>query len=120
MSEIALQKRILLALHKQGIVHVIRNNVGVAVPLSGNRPVRYGLGTGSPDLVGIVRGSGRAVGFEIKTPTGRVRKEQTAWIALFNKLGGYGCIVRSIDEALAEAEYAATGRRVAYTVPKKA
>lgn len=75
-----------------------RNNVGVGEMQGGVR-VRFGLGTGSADLVGLYRG--RFVAVEIKTPTGRQSAEQRTWQALVERKGGVYAIVRSADEARA-------------------
>jgi VRR-NUC domain-containing protein len=70
--------------------------------------VRYGLGNGSPDLVGVLR-NGRCVGLEVKTAGGRVAREQTAWMTAARKWGVFCCVVRSIDEAMAAIERAERG-----------
>lgn len=79
-----------------------RNNCGVAEHWKPGaaRPdvVRYGLAVGSADLVGVV--GGRFVALEVKTPAGRVTEEQTQWLALVERCGGVGRVVRSVDEAL--------------------
>lgn len=59
----------------------------------------YGLGAGSPDLVGIVRG-GRAFALEVKTPVGSLEKDQKAWARSFIGWGGYWGRARSVAEAL--------------------
>jgi hypothetical protein len=78
-------------------VRVWRNNSG----LDTTRGVRYGLGVGSPDLVGIAWG--RFIGLEVKTPTGRITREQRAWIDTITRLGGVAAVVRSVDEAVTVA-----------------
>lgn len=65
------------------------------------RSITYGLGTGSADLVGVLR-SGRVLGCEVKTPTGKVSKEQQAWIDSVNRWGGVAFVARSTDEAVCE------------------
>lgn len=81
-------------------VRVWRNNVGVDTM----RGIRYGLGVGSPDLVGIAWG--RFVGLEVKTPTGRVSKEQTMWLDMVRRFGGVAGVARSVDDAIAIVEEA--------------
>lgn len=81
-------------------VRVWRNNVGVDTM----RGIRYGLGVGSPDLVGIAWG--RFVGLEVKTPTGRVSKEQTMWLDMVRRFGGVAGVARSVEDALAIVEEA--------------
>ena len=81
-------------------VRVWRNNVGVDTM----RGIRYGLSVGSPDLVGIAWG--RFVGLEVKTPTGRVSKEQTMWLDMVRRFGGVAGVARSVEDALAIVEEA--------------
>lgn len=81
-------------------VRVWRNNVGVDTM----RGIRYGLGIGSPDLVGIAWG--RFVGLEVKTVTGRVSKEQTMWLDMVRRFGGVAGVARSVEDALAIVEEA--------------
>lgn len=59
----------------------------------------YGLGTGSPDLVGVVQG--RAFGLELKSSTGRVRPEQERWHEAARRRGVPVGVVRSVEEAIA-------------------
>ena len=65
----------------------------------------YGLGTGSPDLVGAV--DGRAFGLELKSPTGRVRPEQIAWRDAAIRRGVHVAIVRTVEEAEEAIRHAA-------------
>lgn len=92
MRESNIQDAIRLALAPHAALW--RNNVGVDV----KRGVRYGLGLGSPDLIGVV--SGRFIGLEIKTAKGRVSKEQQQWHAYAVKHGAHIAVVRSVEEAL--------------------
>ena len=52
---------------------------------------------------------GRFLALEVKTETGRVSKEQTMFLALVNKRGGYACVVRSVEDAIAAVDAAANG-----------
>lgn len=100
MSERHLMDSIRAALCAVEGVRVWRNNVGVDTM----RGIRYGLGVGSPDLVGIAWG--RFVGLEVKTPTGRVSKEQTMWLDMVRRFGGVAGVARSVEDALAIVEEA--------------
>lgn len=100
MSERHLMDSIRAALCAVEGVRVWRNNVGVDTM----RGIRYGLGVGSPDLVGIAWG--RFVGLEVKTPTGRVSKEQTMWLDMVRRFGGVAGVARSVDDAIAIVEEA--------------
>lgn len=64
----------------------------------------YGLGTGSPDLVGVVEG--RAFGIELKSATGRVRPEQERWHEAARSRGVLVRVVRTVEEALGAIEEA--------------
>ena len=96
MTETDLLFAIRQALVATGHVMLFRNNVG----FDRERKVKYGLGLGSPDLVGLLRPTGRLCGFEVKTPIGRVSKDQKLWHAAARASGGFVAIVRSADEAL--------------------
>ena len=97
--ESRLMRAIRIALLRDRRVHVTRNNTGMA-EVHGQF-IRFGLGKGGADLVGMQRGSGRAVAFEVKTATGRVSDDQKKWGAKFTALGGFYRVVRSPEEAIA-------------------
>lgn len=61
--------------------------------------IRYGLGRGSSDLIGVLKPSGRFFGLEVKRPGGRVRPEQEMWIEMIRTYGAVGAIVDSVDDA---------------------
>jgi hypothetical protein len=73
--------------------------------------IAYGLGKGSADLVGFLFESGRFFAVEVKTPTGRLSKDQKNWINFVNKYGGYACVARSPDEALGHLQLALEGEK---------
>lgn len=105
--ETVLTHNIRIAVNRTGRARLVRNNVGV----DSVRGVRYGLGVGSPDLVGLIVGSGRAFALEVKTERGKPTKEQLAWLAAFRKAGGHGAIVRSVEDALTELDLAEWSKR---------
>ena len=114
MTETQLLAEIRLALGRDPRVVLWRNNVGTARHEGTDRPVQYGLCVGSSDLIGIVtmaNGCGRFFALEVKTPTGRVSREQQLFLALVHRRGGYACIVRSVDEARAAVDAAHRGDR---------
>jgi VRR-NUC domain len=89
------------ALVRTGRVLLWRNSVG---GVRGTR-LRYGLGVGSADLVGLLRGglrAGRLFAVEVKTETGRLSVEQREWLHAVNAAGGYACVARTVPEALSE------------------
>ncbi len=94
---------ILLAIHDAialtGRALLWRNNTGMAT--FGGARVRYGLGLGGADLVGVLRPRGRAFALEVKTEAGRLSAEQRAWHGAWTDAGGFVACVRSVDEALA-------------------
>lgn len=111
MNESQIQDAVRLALGKVTDVVMFRNNVGVAQHWNGREveAVRYGLANGSADLVGVLAPSGRWVALEVKAPKGRTTDEQDRWLALVRKMGGFACVVHSVDEALAALDRARAG-----------
>ena len=109
--ETKLQARIMLALSEAGCT-VWRNESALAwvgrvihqqgdtVTLAGARRLRAGLCTGSSDLIGIHKPTGRLVAIEVKTSTGRATPEQRTFIDAVLAAGGIAGIARSPEEAL--------------------
>jgi hypothetical protein len=107
MSEAAIQQDIRLALGQTPGLRVFRNNVG-AIKDRNNRLVRYGLCTGSADLIGwqsvvitpamVGQRFARFVSIEVKTPAGRLSPEQETWQAAVQKAGGIAVVARSVDD----------------------
>lgn len=120
--EALVEREVLLALGRDAGVILLKNEVGnvyrLAVApaldaalqpfgplaqaaarsvLQRNRLV-VGLGKGSPDLVGSV--DGRAIGLELKSPTGRVEPHQATWHEAARRRGAFVAVVRSGDEAV--------------------
>jgi hypothetical protein len=86
------------ALLATGRVQVWRLNTG-GIKVDG-RFVRFGFGAGGPDLVCILRPSGRFLGFEVKDGEPE-SQEQRCWREAANASGAAVFLVRSVDEALA-------------------
>jgi len=107
MGEHEIQQRIRLACG-HGPVRLWRNNSGALIDQQG-RLVRFGLGKGSSDLIGLrsVVVSPEMVGqrlaqfvaLEIKTARGVVSTEQRAFLQLVDQLGGVAAVCRSIEAA---------------------
>lgn len=86
-----------------------RNHTGALRDERG-RLVHFGLSPGSSDLIGIReieitadmvgQKIGQFVALEIKTPAGRVRNDQHAFLDHIQKKGGLGAVVRSANEAV--------------------
>jgi hypothetical protein len=107
MSEAAIQQDIRLALGQTPGLRVFRNNVG-AIKDRNNRLVRYGLCTGSADLIGwqsvvitpamVGQRFARFVSIEVKTPSGRLSPEQETWQAAVQKAGGIAVVARNVED----------------------
>ena len=91
-----LQARILAVFGGMPELRLFRANVGVAVPIGRDVPVRFGV-PGQADLNGIVMG-GRRVEIEVKSPTGRRSREQVAWGEMVERFGGIYVVARSTDD----------------------
>lgn len=97
-AEAAIQDSIRVALAKEGYV-VFRTNVG-KVKTADGRWFDSGLPTGFPDLIGYKPKNGRVFFIEVKTKTGRRRKDQITFAqGLKDKHVIYG-VARSAEEAV--------------------
>lgn len=74
-----------------------RMNTGAA--RVGGRFIRFGF-TGCPDVLGQLR-DGRLLGVEVKGPKGRLRPEQTLFLARINQDGGLGFVARNCRDVFA-------------------
>lgn len=97
MSEKEIQDQIRVALSDVGVI-IWRNNTGIATYATGSK-VRYGLCIGSSDLIGITR-DGKFVAIEVKTPKGKLTKEQKNFLKAVKDMGGYSGVARSVEDAL--------------------
>lgn len=109
MSESRIQAQVRAVLsHRDAETRVWRNNVGKGLLENGSW-VEWGLQVGSSDLIGIHRclitqemvGShiGKMFCVEIKTPIGRLTREQKIWIETIRSFGGIAEVCRSKEEA---------------------
>jgi hypothetical protein len=106
-SEQTIQQHIRLAC-STGDCRLFRNNTGTLKDQHG-RPVQFGLCKGSADLIGwrTVTITPDMVGqqvavftsIEVKTPTGRIRPEQQAWLDTVQAAGGIAGVARSVADA---------------------
>ncbi len=108
--ENGIQRAIELAIGAEPDLIVLRNNVGVATHTNEKTGktyrTAYGLGTGSPDLVGILAPAGRWFCLEIKAPGEVPRPEQHICHRAWRKFGAFVAAVDSVAsarEALARA-----------------
>jgi hypothetical protein len=107
-SEQQIQQHIRIAC-STGDTRLFRNNTGTLRDQHG-RPVSFGLCKGSADLIGYrtititpdMVGQQVAVftSIEVKTPTGRIRPEQQAWLDTIQAAGGIAGVARSVEDAL--------------------
>jgi len=113
VTESEIQHGIRIALGRVPDLRLFRNNVGVA-DVKGSK-VRFGLCKGSSDLIGFLRLEvdgkkiARFISLEIKTETGRTTTEQDLWLELVRAFGGFACVVRSVEDAVAAIERARKG-----------
>lgn len=96
LSEADLMRQIMLALSEDGHM-VFRGNVGLFYTRDG-RPVKSGLPVGFSDLFGYTR-QARPFFLEIKTDTGRVSKEQEAFLSAMRQRGAIAGVARSVEQA---------------------
>ena len=108
-AETTLQQQIRLAIGTNPDAKLFRNQVGSLPDPRTGRLVTFGLARGSADLIGWrtvtitpdMIGQRLAVftSIEVKTPTGRIRPEQQAWLGAVHGAGGIAGIARSVTDA---------------------
>jgi len=97
-KEQALQDSIRVELAKAGYI-AFRTNVG-KVKTADGRWFDTGLPSGFPDLMGYKPENGRIFFLEVKTKTGRRRKDQVAFANGLRDKNVIYCVARSADEAV--------------------
>ncbi len=97
MIEHELQNNIRLALSPYAVV--FRVNVGSGYTYDG-RYLKTGVPKGYSDLSGFRKGDGKAFFIEVKTPKGKVSKEQEHFINIVKKYGAIAGVARSVDDAV--------------------
>jgi len=108
-AETDLQQRIRLALGTRPDARLFRNQVGSLPDPRTGRLVTFGLARGSADLIGwrsivvtpdmVGRRLAVFTSIEVKTPTGRVRPDQQAWLGVVRGAGGIAGVARSVTDA---------------------
>lgn len=120
-KETKLQRNIMVAMSQAGAT-VFRNETGnfwtgriihkdkQTVTLANAQMIPCGLCKGSSDIVGwkpvtitpdmVGKKVAVFIGVEVKTPQGRVSKEQEQFIEHVNKKGGIAGVARSVQDAL--------------------
>lgn len=61
--------------------------------------MRYGLGVGSSDLIGIRKSDGRMVAIEVKVPGKHANPEQQQFLNIIKNNGGLAGVAHSVEEA---------------------
>ncbi|MBK9346723.1 MAG: VRR-NUC domain-containing protein [Burkholderiales bacterium] len=80
------------------VVWCERMNSGAA--RVGNRFIRFGF-TGCPDVLGQLT-DGRLLGVEVKSPTGKLRPEQSLFLERVRGAGGVAFMARDLRDVLRE------------------
>ena len=99
-SESAILGELLKWLNEQPGVWAHRNQVGGFK--AGPRFIRYGLGTGSPDVVGSVKllaGLAVPLGIEAKREDGTLSEAQEKWLRKAYAAGWLVGVCKSVDDA---------------------
>lgn len=112
-KETNILNRIMVALSETGAIHLFRNHGGAGYvvdrPVDGARWQTFGLMEGSGDIVGwttitvtpemVGRKLAVFTSIEVKTETGRLRKNQERWAASVREAGGFAGVARTVEEA---------------------
>ncbi len=115
MRETTISALIRKAICRDGRAVVTRCNTGMAFYPNRDgsmRPVRYGLGRGSPDLPGMITTGpcrGRVFCLETKVPKKGPSVWQKAWARACRMRGGFYAVVHSVPDAMAALERALRG-----------
>lgn len=96
-KETEIQNQIRLAL--SGSCVIFRTNVGGFYTDYGGF-ISMGLPKGFPDLFGFRKKDGKAVFIEVKTETGRLRKEQKHFLEVLDGYDVLHGVARSVEDAL--------------------
>jgi len=94
---------------------LVRNDVPAAISLiraqlqCRRKLIKYGLCNGSSDLIGILAPHGRLIALEVKTASGRLTTDQSMFLELVRRHGGFAAVVRSVPEAQAALARARNG-----------
>ena len=109
-SETTLQQQIRLALGQRPDLRLFRNQVGQLPDPRSGRWVQFGLAKGSSDLIGfktveitpemVCEKVAVFTSIEIKTPIGRLTKQQQNWLTAVKNAGGIVGIARSVKDAI--------------------
>jgi hypothetical protein len=105
-SEATILKQVMLKASERGY-RVFRNNVGVAFQPNG-QVIRYGLHTGSSDIIGwhtqvitqdmVGKKVAVFLAIETKTKKGKITKEQINFLKEVDEAGGIAMLARTPDD----------------------
>jgi hypothetical protein len=105
-SESTILKQVMLRASEHGDV-VFRNNVGIAFQPNG-QVIRYGLATGSSDLIGwrskvvtqdmVGKKVAVFLAIETKTKKGKATEEQKNFLGVVDAAGGIAILARTPDD----------------------
>ncbi len=105
MSESNVQAEVFAAIGSEPDLLLLRNSCGTVKYYEEKtgepRFVTYGLGVGSPDLVGILIPRGRVFALEVKVPGEKPDPHQEKCHAIWRHFGAFVATVHSADEARA-------------------
>ncbi len=108
--ENAVQRDIELAVGAESDLLLMRNNVGQAEHVNERTGavyrMPYGLGVGSPDLVGILAPRGRWFCLELKRPGEGPTKDQRSCHEVWKRFGAFVAVASSVAEARAALDQA--------------
>ncbi len=106
--EIVIQSRIAAALGAKPGVLLMRNAIYHGLMPSGGCG-EYGLGVGTPDLVGALAPFGRWFALEVKQPGKKATAEQAKTHRIWRSFGIFVAVVHSVEEAEAALDRARKG-----------
>ncbi len=104
--EQSLTHQVMTWLAIKNILHYRVRNTGTIIHYAGG--VKFGRDryfrqqAGCPDI--LAWNKGNAYAFELKSPTGRLRPEQSAWLNRFQSEGGRSYVVRKLEDVAAALE----------------
>lgn len=98
MTEAQIQHDILKAYGAHPRLRLWRQNTGAA--MVNGRMVKFGL-AGCPDILGIMSPSGRFIGIEVKSATGRQSEDQKRFERVFQSYGAVYILARAVADVSA-------------------
>jgi len=107
-SEALILHDIRVALGREPDLVLWRLNQGITKDHTGKQ-YRSGMVPGAADLIGVLGPRGRWFCLEVKSPTGRLSREQKLFGSLVQRMGGSWACVRSVDDARAALDRARNG-----------